>query len=146
LVIDDGTSHPESRADIYELVDRDDVAGSSFSFNVFDDDWDFVDGRTRRTLLPGKLLDVGPTSQPAYQETSVTALRSFAWCSTRKPVSYPGFSRGMTTGQPAVVAQHSHDESPMSVRFKQLELMRRKMAMDQDRSAAASGTASPGPA
>jgi HK97 family phage prohead protease len=69
---------PESRRDIYESVDRGDVAGSSFSFAAFDDEWDWVDGETRRTLLSGKLIDVGPTSQPAYEDASVAVLRSLA--------------------------------------------------------------------
>jgi hypothetical protein len=69
---------PESRSDIYELVDRGDVAGSSFSFNVFDDSWDYVHGATLRTLISGNVLDVGPTSTPAYAGSTATAYRSFA--------------------------------------------------------------------
>jgi uncharacterized protein len=69
---------PESRSDIYELVDRGDVAGSSFSFNVFDDSWDYVHGATLRVLISGNLLDCGPTSTPAYTSSTATAYRSFA--------------------------------------------------------------------
>jgi hypothetical protein len=37
-----------------------------------------VDGRMTRTLLSGKLLDVGPTSTPAYTDSSAVVLRSLA--------------------------------------------------------------------
>ena len=56
--------------------ERGDVAGSSFSFNCYEDDWDYRDGVPQRTLLSGKLLDVGPTSTPAYEDSSVAVLRS----------------------------------------------------------------------
>lgn len=70
---------PESRRDVYDLVDRQDVAGSSFAFITYSDDWDLdEDGRARRLLLSGKLLDVGPTPQPVYEQSSAVALRSFA--------------------------------------------------------------------
>jgi hypothetical protein len=133
---------PESRSDIWELVDRGDVAGSSFSFNVFDDEWGYRDGATCRTLLSGKLLDVGPTSTPAYEASSVAMLRSPA---AHVGAEYDEVTRDFETGnlaryftrtdnrQPALVAQRSRDDDPMSVRRKQLELMRRKMAMDDDR-------------
>ncbi len=68
----------ESRSDIWDLVSRGDVAGSSFSFNCYEDDFDFVNGETHRTLVGGKLIDVGPTCQPAYEDSSVTVLRSLA--------------------------------------------------------------------
>jgi HK97 family phage prohead protease len=69
---------PESRSDRWELVDRGDVAGSSFSFQCFEDDWEYRNGVPQRTLLSGKLLDVGPTSTPAYESSSVAVLRSLA--------------------------------------------------------------------
>lgn len=69
---------PESRSDIYELVERGDVPGSSFEMVVMDDEWDYVHGVTQRTLLSGNVLDVGPTSTPAYASSTAVAYRSFA--------------------------------------------------------------------
>jgi uncharacterized protein len=70
---------PESRADVYELVSRGDVANSSFAFACFDDQWDAgPGGMPVRTLLACKLIDVSPVVTPAYEPTTVTALRSFA--------------------------------------------------------------------
>ena len=69
---------PQSRADVYELVDRGDVAKSSFAFQMFEDDWAASDqGFPMRTLVSGKLIDVAPVNIPAYDDTSV-GLRSLA--------------------------------------------------------------------
>ncbi|WP_125777187.1 HK97 family phage prohead protease [Antribacter gilvus] len=63
---------PSSRADVYELVQRGDVAQSSFAFIVFEDDWTQSDqGFPLRTLVSGRLLDVAPVNTPAYEDTSV---------------------------------------------------------------------------
>jgi HK97 family phage prohead protease len=69
---------PPSRQDIYEIVARRDVAGLSFSFVAYEDDWEFVNGQSQRTLLSGKLLDIGPTPNPAYLGSTAVALRSLA--------------------------------------------------------------------
>jgi len=69
---------PQSRADVYELVERGDVAKSSFAFQMFEDDWSASDqGFPMRTLLSGKLVDVAPVNIPAYDDTTV-GLRSLA--------------------------------------------------------------------
>jgi HK97 family phage prohead protease len=69
---------PQSRADVYELVERGDVAKSSFAFQMFEDDWAASDqGFPMRTLMSGKLVDVAPVNIPAYDDTSV-GLRSLA--------------------------------------------------------------------
>jgi HK97 family phage prohead protease len=135
---------PESRADIYELVDRGDVAGSSFSFNCFEDDWDYRDGVTQRTLLSGKLLDVGPTSTPAYASSSVAVLRSLSayvnadldevTADYRNGTLARYFTRTdnvQSAPTPVAVAQRSQPgDSGLDIRRRQLELMRRKMEWD----------------
>lgn len=69
---------PQSRQDVFELVQRGDVGKSSFAFQVFEDDWRANDqGFPMRTLLAGHLIDVAPVNVPAYDDTSV-GLRSLA--------------------------------------------------------------------
>jgi HK97 family phage prohead protease len=69
---------PAARGDVYELVQRGDVAESSFAFYTFEDDWAMTDdGFPVRTLLSGQLVDVAPVNDPAYLDTS-TGLRSLA--------------------------------------------------------------------
>lgn len=68
---------PASRADVYELVQRGDVAKSSFAFVAFEDDWTVnADGFPIRTLISGRLYDVAPVNTPAYDDTSV-GMRAF---------------------------------------------------------------------
>lgn len=60
------------------MVERGDVAKSSFAFQMFEDDWAASDqGFPMRTLVSGKLIDVAPVNTPAYDDTSV-GLRSLA--------------------------------------------------------------------
>lgn len=69
---------PQSRGDVYELVQRGDVQRSSFAFYTFEDDWGMTEqGFAVRTLLSGQLVDVAPVNTPAYLDTS-TGLRSLA--------------------------------------------------------------------
>ena len=73
---------PQARADVYELVQRGDVAQSSFAFVAFEDDWTQTDqGFPLRSLVTGRLLDVAPVNTPAYEDTSVDA-RSLATART----------------------------------------------------------------
>jgi phage head maturation protease len=69
------------RADVYELVQRGDVAKSSFAFRVIGEDgeeWGLTDQNfPQRTLLSVDLHDVAPVNAPAYLDTS-SALRSLA--------------------------------------------------------------------
>lgn len=63
---------PQARADVYELVERGDVAKSSFAFITYEDDWSMSDQEfPLRTLVSGKLVDVAPVNIPAYDDTSV---------------------------------------------------------------------------
>lgn len=63
---------PTARADVYELVQRGDVAQSSFAFIAFEEDWSMTDQNfPLRTLVSGALRDVAPVNTPAYEDTSV---------------------------------------------------------------------------
>jgi HK97 family phage prohead protease len=69
---------PQTRADVYELVQRQDVRQSSFAFIAYEDDWTTSDqGFPLRSLVSGKLIDVASVNTPAYEDTS-TGLRSLA--------------------------------------------------------------------
>jgi HK97 family phage prohead protease len=69
---------PQSRMDVYELVQRGDVRQSSFAFIAYEDEWSTSDqGFPLRTLISGRLMDVAPVNTPAYEDTSV-GLRSLA--------------------------------------------------------------------
>ncbi len=62
--------------DTMTLVERGDVSGSSFAFLVAEDGdrWGkTADGRALRELLDLDLVDVAPTANPAYLQTSVSA-------------------------------------------------------------------------
>lgn len=68
---------PAARADVFELVQRGDVAKSSFAFTVSEDDWTTNEnGFPMRTLISGRLYDVAPVNTPAYDDTSV-GVRAF---------------------------------------------------------------------
>ncbi len=59
--------------DVYTLVQRRDLSGSSFGFAVTRDDWSVSGGvLTRRILEIGALIDCSPVTMPAYPDTSVT--------------------------------------------------------------------------
>jgi hypothetical protein len=73
---------PNSRDDVYELVERGDVRKSSFAFRSaqVEDEWGVSDqGYPQRTLLSAPLVDVAPVggNQPAYPD-STAGLRSLA--------------------------------------------------------------------
>lgn len=69
---------PQTRGDVFELVQRGDVRQSSFAFVAFEEDWGTDDsGFPLRTLLSVRLMDVASVNTPAYDDTSV-GLRSLA--------------------------------------------------------------------
>lgn len=69
---------PQTRGDVYELVQRGDVRQSSFAFVAQDDEWATDDtGFPQRTLVQVGLVDVASVNSPAYLDTSV-GLRSLA--------------------------------------------------------------------
>lgn len=60
--------------DVSALVSRGDVQGSSFSFDVEAQSWDYPKGALPvRTITRAKLYDVGPVTFPAYEQTTVSA-------------------------------------------------------------------------
>jgi HK97 family phage prohead protease len=64
--------------DVATLLERQDIAGSSFGFRTIEDDWSETDqGFPLRTLKQGSLRDVGPVTFPAYTD-STSALRSLS--------------------------------------------------------------------
>jgi HK97 family phage prohead protease len=71
---------PETRSDVWELADRGDLVGSSFSFQAYEDDWRLgKDGYPERCLVSGRLVDVAPTAIPAYPDSTLkVAYRSLA--------------------------------------------------------------------
>ncbi len=68
---------PDTQAgrDVATSIERGDLSGSSFSFNVERADWQEENGRDVRVIRDVRLFDVGPVTFPAYAATS-TALRS----------------------------------------------------------------------
>jgi uncharacterized protein len=67
-----------SGADVWGWVQQKILTGSSFAFVAFSDNWGWSNGHPTRTLLSGRTTDIGPTSTPAYEQSSVSALRSLA--------------------------------------------------------------------
>lgn len=68
---------PSHRSDVYELVSRGDVSGSSFAFKTLEDEWSYADGKVTRTLVSGKLYELGPVTVPAYPDATA-AIRSLS--------------------------------------------------------------------
>jgi len=69
---------PRCREDTLEMVQRRDLAHSSFAFQTFQDEWRTGEsGYPIRMLISGKLIDVAPVTTPAYPDATV-GLRSLA--------------------------------------------------------------------
>ncbi len=83
---------PQSRADVYELVQRGDIRSSSFSFQAYEQDWTYKDGTAFRHLVSVRLIDVSPVSNPAYPDATV-ALRSLALQFDAEPEDVFGLAR-----------------------------------------------------
>lgn len=65
---------PDSRRDILESIERGDIFGSSFSFDVEREEWANGDDRPVRSLTKFKrLYDTGPVAFPAYPDTTSAA-------------------------------------------------------------------------
>lgn len=67
---------PETTAgkDTLISIERGDVTGSSFGFNVIEEKWEFSDDEDKpdkRTLVKVKLWDVSPVTFPAFDDTDV---------------------------------------------------------------------------
>jgi hypothetical protein len=63
--------------DVLALVRRNDLAGSSFAFNVAEDEWRNNGGLLLRHSISVRLVDVAPVGIPAYEQATVS-LRSLA--------------------------------------------------------------------
>ena len=69
--------------DLYESVQRGDIAESSFKFTVLDDEWrDTEEGVIRTIKQVGRLIDVAPVSFPAYPDATVAARSLEQWKET----------------------------------------------------------------
>lgn len=68
---------PDTQAgrDLRVSMARGDVDGSSFAFRVTRDNWEMGEGLPLRTIQEVELYEVGPVTDPAYQDASA-ALRS----------------------------------------------------------------------
>jgi uncharacterized protein len=76
--IDYSVDLPESRSDVFDWVSRGDVPFSSFRFHCVADEWGLTEqGYPMRSLIEGRVIDVGPTATPAYNDTTA-GLRSLA--------------------------------------------------------------------
>ncbi|PND54432.1 hypothetical protein CRM90_27930 [Mycobacterium sp. ENV421] len=71
---------PESRSDVWELAERGDLPGSSFSFQTYQDEWRLGGGGiAERHLVAGRLIDVAPVAVPAYPDATLeVSYRSLA--------------------------------------------------------------------
>ena len=64
----------------YKMIERGDVTNSIFGFDVIEERWSVPersDDPVLREVLETRLYEVSPTPFPAYQDSSVTAERSF---------------------------------------------------------------------
>jgi uncharacterized protein len=61
--------------DLRESIDRGDVSGSSFMFQVIKDKWTGTSQDQLRSITEVRLFELGPVSMPQYTQTSVS-LRS----------------------------------------------------------------------
>lgn len=69
---------PRAREDVLEMVQRRDLAHSSFAFQTYADEWRAGEGGYPiRMLVSGKLIDVAPVTVPAYPDATV-GLRSLS--------------------------------------------------------------------
>jgi len=56
--------------DLRESMKRGDVRGSSFSFNVIEDEWKERDGKHTRYLKDVDIHELGPVTNPAYEKSN----------------------------------------------------------------------------
>ena len=71
--VDLNTDDPDAMT-LLARVKRGDITGSSFSFTVAEDEWDYEQDPSHRKITRiGKLFDVAPVTYPAYSEAHVSA-------------------------------------------------------------------------
>ena len=73
-VVLDTENNSDARA-LYSAVERGDISGMSFMFNVKDDAWDDIntDHPTRHVRAIERILEVSAVTFPAYAQTSIQA-------------------------------------------------------------------------
>ncbi|MEQ1573626.1 MAG: HK97 family phage prohead protease [Vicinamibacterales bacterium] len=75
---------------LYSRVKRGDISGSSFSFTVAEEAWDYEQDPPHRTIQRlGQLFDVAPVTFPAYDAAMVSARAKDAAAKERAPVETP---------------------------------------------------------
>lgn len=61
---------PTGASGLIESIERGDISGSSFAFQVVDQEWRTEDEDDIREIHAVRLFDVGPVTYPAYEGTS----------------------------------------------------------------------------
>lgn len=75
--------------DIYELVKRKDITGSSFAFSVEEDDWNEINDNIHRKIISiDKLYDISPVTYPAYEDTTVSVRNKITEIKNQKNETY----------------------------------------------------------
>ena len=64
--------------DLLVMVGRGDITGSSFAFRTILDEWDLEGEVPLRTLVETALVDVAPTHDPAYLDSTAAQVRSLS--------------------------------------------------------------------
>lgn len=70
-----GITLPDTQVarDLAVSLKRGDITGSSFAFQVLDEEPQTIDGAEVRAITRAKLFDVSPVTYPAYEETTAEA-------------------------------------------------------------------------
>lgn len=92
--------------DVQAFIDRGDVSGCSFAFNVTKQSWrdELKDGKeiSERTIEDVDLFDVGPVTYPAYEGTSVA---SRSWLDGAPAEIRSAIEKRMPVGTPSNTCQ-----------------------------------------
>lgn len=83
----DTENNPSARA-VYSAIQRGDMEGMSFCFNVKDEEWENLDSEypIRHITKIGKVFEVSAVNQPAYEDTDISARDKAALDNARKAV------------------------------------------------------------
>jgi HK97 family phage prohead protease len=92
--------------DVATLLERRDLRGSSFAFVARKDEWTKAGGRSVRSVLDMRLVEVGPVVHPAYTTSSVGLgggqphLQLVGAGEREEPVFYPRHAAELGTPRP----------------------------------------------
>ena len=83
----DTENNPSSRA-VYSAIQRGDMDGMSFCFNVEAEEWENLDSEypIRHITKIGKVFEVSDVNQPAYEDTNISARDKAALDNARNAV------------------------------------------------------------